>query len=106
MVAAQFILTINTELFNQHGSINRRSSRWSCSIYKKVFLKLSQNSQENTCTGASFLTKLKKKTLAQVFSWKFCEICKNTFFTKHLQVTASVTVFKIMHSQVPRMKKN
>ena len=29
------------------------------------------------------------ETLAQVFSCKFCEIFKNTFFTEHFQVTAS-----------------
>ena len=27
-------------------------------LYKKVFLKISQNSQENTCSRASFLIKL------------------------------------------------
>ena len=27
-------------------------------------------------------------TLAQVFSFEFCEIFKNTFFTEHLQATA------------------
>ena len=50
------------------------------------------NSQENTLVRVSFLIKLqvsvcnfiKKKTLAQVFSCEFCEISKNTFFTKHL----------------------
>ena len=31
----------------------------------------------------------KKGTLAQVFSYEFCEISKNTFFTEHLQTTAS-----------------
>ena len=36
---------------------------------KKVFLKISQNSQENTCARVSILIKLQ----AQVFSWKFCE---------------------------------
>ena len=30
-----------------------------------------------------------KKTLAQVFSCKFSEISKNTFFTEHLWATAS-----------------
>ena len=44
-----------------------------CSV-KKVFLEISQNSQENTCARDSFLIKLqawgfiKKETLAQVFS--------------------------------------
>ena len=36
------------------------------------------------------LQSLKRNTLAQVFSFVFCEISKNTFFTEHLWVTASV----------------
>ena len=27
--------------------------------------------------------------MAQIFSWEFCEISKNTFFTEHLRTTAS-----------------
>ena len=49
----------------------------SCSI-NKVFLEISQNSQENTYARVSFLLKLqaiKKETLS-------------TFFTEHLRVTA------------------
>ena len=54
-----------------------------CSV-KKVFLEISQNSQENTCARVSFFIKLqgsacqfiKKETLTQVFSCKFCEISK------------------------------
>ena len=58
-----------------------------CSV-KRLFLKISQNSQENTCVRVSFLIKLqawglinfnKKKTLAQVFFCEFCKISKNTF---------------------------
>ena len=57
-----------------------------CSV-KKVFLKISQNLQENTCARVSFLIKLqapactfiKKETLTQVFSREFCESFKNTF---------------------------
>ena len=64
-----------------------------------MFLTISQNSQENTCARASFLIKLqaracsfvKRETLAQVFSCEFCEVFKDTFFTKHLRVTAYVT---------------
>ena len=59
---------------------------------------MSQNSQENACARASFLIKLqalaynyiKKETLAQVFSCKFYEISKNTFFTEHIWPTAMV----------------
>ena len=58
---------------------------------KKLFLEISQNSQENTCARVSFLIKLqacdfiKKGTLAQVFSCEFCEI-----LAEHLWVAASV----------------
>ena len=39
---------------------------------------------------------IKKEALAQVFSCKFYEIFKNTFFTEHLWMTASAqnTCFK------------
>ena len=59
-------------------------------LYKKVFLKISQNSQENPCARVSFFNKvagLRPKTLPQVFSWEFCEISKNKFFTEHLWTT-------------------
>ena len=50
-----------------------------------MFLEILQNSQENTCAGVSFLTKLqalackfiKKETLAQVFSCEFYEISES-----------------------------
>ena len=63
-----------------------RSIDRSCST-KNLFLKFSQNSQENTCAVVSFLI---KKTLSQVFSCEFSEIFKNTFFTEHLLVTVSL----------------
>ena len=52
-------------------------------LWKKVSLEISQNSQPETCNF------IKKETLAQVFSCEFCKISKNTFFTEHLQATAS-----------------
>ena len=43
-----------------------------CSV-KKV-LEISQNSQENTCAGVSFLQpSIKIESLTQVFSCEFCE---------------------------------
>ena len=65
----------------------------------EVFCKVLQNSQENTCARVSFLIKLqvsacnfmKKETLAQVFSYEFCQISQNTFFIEHLRTTASAT---------------
>ena len=61
-----------------------------CSV-RKAFLKISKISQEITCAGVSFLKQLqalawnfiKKVTLAQVFSSKFCKTFKNTYFTEH-----------------------
>ena len=59
---------------------------------KKVFLEVSQNSQENTCAKDSFNARnfIKKESLAQVFSCEFCENSKNTFFIEQLATTASV----------------
>ena len=70
-----------------------RSSHRRCSV-QKVFLEISQNSQENTCVRVSFLIKLQasglqKETLTPVFSCEFCETSKNTFFTEHLRTTVS-----------------
>ena len=68
-------------------------------LCKKVFLEISQNSQENTCARVSFLKScrpqawnfIKKKALAQVLPCEFCEISKNTFFTEQLWTTTSKT---------------
>ena len=68
-----------------------------CSV-KKVFLKITQNSKENTCVRVFFFDKvaslrpatlLKKETLAQVFSCEFCEISKNTFSYRTPPMAAS-----------------
>ena len=69
-------------------------------LCKKVFLEISQSSQENIRVRVSFLVKLpglrpavfiKKQALAKVFSCEFYETFKNTFFTEHLWTTASVS---------------
>ena len=49
-----------------------------CSV-KKVFLEISQNSQENACARVSYLIKLQA----------FCEISKNTFLHRTPLVAAS-----------------
>ena len=62
-----------------------------------MFLEISQNSQENTCAGVSFLIKvqalacsfIKKETLAQVFSYEFCEISKSAFSYRIRPLAAS-----------------
>ena len=67
-----------------------------------MFLKIWQNSYENTCAGVSLSRSLLslsrsprshatllEKTPAQVFSCEFCEIFKNTFLTELLRMPAS-----------------
>ena len=63
---------------------------------KKVFLKISINSQENPCARDFFNkvaglkpTILLKQRLAQVFFSEFCENSKNTFYYRTPLVTAS-----------------
>ena len=47
-----------------------------------MLLTISQNLQENICVGFSFSVK--------VFFCEFCKTFKNTYFTEHLRVTASI----------------
>ena len=68
-----FLLQITTTYIRMSEAVARRST------VKKVFLKMSQNSQENTCARVSCLIKL------QVFSYKFCEIFMNTSFLEHIR---------------------
>ena len=71
-------------------------------LWKKLFLEISQNSQENTCARASFFIKsfffIKKETLAEVFSCEFYGISEKTFFTEHLWTTVSVIKNNILRS--------
>ena len=63
-------------------------------LWKKVFLEISQNSQEKACTRVTFLNKVAGlQTLVQVLSCEFREISKNTFFREHLWATASIIIW-------------
>ena len=74
-----------------------RRSDWRCSV-KKLFLKVSQNSQKKQpCRSLSFLLKLQasrfqtsmptvlKKTPTQVFSCQYCEILWTASFIEHVR---------------------
>ena len=76
-------------------------------LWKKVFLKIWQSWQENTCARVSFFNKavgLKKETLPQVFSCEFCKVFKNTFlqntskwlfrYVMSLHFSLNVTIYK------------
>ena len=60
---------------------------------KKVFLGISQNSQENTCARPQGCNFIKKETLAEVFSSEYCEISQNNFSYRTPLVAASVNLF-------------
>ena len=91
---------INEFLQNREAVIRR------CSV-KKVFLKISQNSQENTSTRVFFFNKvrpqvcnfIKKETLALVFSCEFCEIFKNTYLYRTCLVAASENRYRHHENQ-------
>ena len=74
-----------------------------CSV-KKVFLKISQNSQQSNCARVSFFNKVSSLTsgepLAQVLSCKFCEIFKNRFFYKTTPVAAFDKYLCFCHSAI------
>ena len=60
-----------------------------CSV-KKLFLKTSQNSQENTFVGVYFLIKLQASGLNQMFSLEFGEIFQELFLKRTPLKVASV----------------
>ena len=78
-----------------------RSSHRRCSI-KKVFLEISQKSQENTCARISCLIKVQawgfrqNETLALMFSCDFCKISKNTIFYRTPHIAASANYLTII----------
>ena len=62
-----------------------KSSYWRC-LLKKFFIKISQNSQENTWVSAILLN---RDSGAGVFLW-ILQNFKNTFFKGHIRTTTSV----------------
>ena len=81
--------------------VHDRSSHRRYSI-KKLLLRISQYSQENTCVGVSFsqscrprgLQLYEKETPTQVLSCECSEILKNKYFEKRLRTAASCEKIK------------
>ena len=78
-----------------------RSSHRRCSI-KKLFLKISRYSQDDTCVGISFLIKshacnfIKKGSQHRYIFCEYREIYKNTYFEEHLQTAASAFLESVL----------
>ena len=71
--------------------VSEAGTRW-CSV-RKLFLEISQNSQESTCVGVSFLMKsyrpeackfIKKELQRRCFPLNFAKFLRTPFFVKHL----------------------
>ena len=85
---------------SRFNNVTRKTSEWffyyqtevlarRCSI-KKMFLEISQNSQENTCARVSFLIKLratllKKRLWHRCFPLNFAKFLRTLFLTEHLR---------------------
>ena len=79
----------------------------------KLLWDISQNTQENICAWISFFDKvklcrsaasLKNETLAQVLSFEFCKIRKNTFFentTRRLLLIIAVSTVNYFRKRAP-----
>ena len=94
-------LTFSGQLFRLSRSSYFRTvtiseAATSCSIKQKVFLQISNISQENTCARVSFLmltlisTLLKKRLWYRCFSVNFAKFLRTPFLTEHLWATGSV----------------
>ena len=59
-----------------------------CSV-KRFYLEFRKIHREAPVPETFFHKVTDKESLARVFSCEFCKISKNTFFTEHLQETAS-----------------
>ena len=60
---------------------------------EKVFLKMSQNSQGNTCARVSFLMNLQVEAQT-LFRWILSKLLRTPFSTKHLQWLLVLVVFQ------------
>ena len=77
----QDVVTFNSIFQNLHSFEGQEGVTPRKSV-KKLLLKISQNSQGNTCVGVSFLRNL-------LDACEFSEILKSSFFTDYLEATAS-----------------
>ena len=69
--------------FHYSGAATRRV------LWKKVFLKILQNSLASWFNWLEAFNVIEKETLAQVFPSEFCENFKNIYFEEHVGTAAS-----------------
>ena len=74
-------------------------------LQKKVFLKISQISQENTCVVGVSLNKVAelRTQKTNVFSCEYCKIFKKSLFYRTPPVTASESMKDFFHTKRIRL---
>ena len=80
-----WLFLVNFIKFYQIFQIFRSSHCW-CSVRKSILSNFEKFTEKHQASACNFI---KKENLAQVFSCDFREISKDTFFTEHLEETAS-----------------
>ena len=81
------------------NTLKNKSSHQRCSITRSVLRNFAKCTRENQKCSVKkvWVATLLKKRLTLVFSYEFCEISKNIFFTEHLWTTAFVrNIWKYM----------
>ena len=78
-----------------------RSNHWRCSI-KKLFLKVSQISQENTFARVSFIIKLQASVWHRCFTVNFPKLFKTPFLQK---TWATVSAWNGLMSRIAALRK-
>ena len=86
---------------DKYSMFTCRSSQRRCSIKKGILKNFAKFTEEHLCRSL-FFNFFKKEILTQVFSCESYEIFKNTFFTEHFRVSASVVGFKTIISLLGR----
>ena len=74
----------------------KRSSHRRCSVRKGVLKNFTKVYGKLPVPESQACNFIKKEALAYLFSCEFCEISKNTFFTKHFWTTASKFVTEML----------
>ena len=84
------------EISKRHFSINVEASVQACSL-KKIFLEISQNSQENTCARFSFLIKLQASRIIYLYLYLYLYIYIYIYLSIYIYIYISISISIYIH---------
>ena len=90
--------SLNSPNYIYRETSSSRSGHRRCSVRKGVPKNFAKSTRKHMCQSVFFN---KFADLRPAISCEFCKISKNTFFTEHLWVTASVAVSIGYHNHLP-----